>query len=129
MQSDQSQQCHVMKGNGTSVIQIIPSSAKESYNTHVVTSPNGRTMDPPSERQRTPDSGMKKDREYEIVRNTNERDTARMLAALDPSSCSADKVAAARELRHLVRNADESYWSAHCPQVRKFRQMSSQWLV
>jgi hypothetical protein len=26
-------------------------------------------------------------------------------------------VLAARELRHLVRTADDSYWTTHCPQV------------
>ena len=117
MLPEERQQYHIMTGNGTSVIQLSPSSAEESDNKHRVTSPNGQAIDPQRERQRTPDSGATKDRECGIVHNTNKKDTARMLAALDPSSCSADKLAAARELRHLVRNADESYWAEHCPQV------------
>ena len=117
MLPEERQQYQIMTGNGTSVIQLSPSSAKESDNKHRVTSPNGEAIDPQRERQRTLDSDTEKDRECGIVRNTNAKDTARMLAALDPSSCSADKQAAARELRHLVRNADESYWAEHCTQV------------
>lgn len=101
-----------------------PTESKTHGHNRGVVTPNSRHMnDSQIERLRTPDSGAKKEKEKEgerdITRNTNERDTARMLAALNTLSCSADKLAAARELRHLVRNADDSYWAAHCPQVRR----------
>lgn len=54
-------------------------------------------------------------------RGSCEKDTARMLLGLSSSSSSADKVLAARELRHLVRTADDSYWTTNCPQVRDSR--------
>ena len=50
-------------------------------------------------------------------RMTSEKDTARMLRGLGSASSSAEKAMAARELRHLVRTADEIYWTEHCPQV------------
>lgn len=50
-------------------------------------------------------------------RMTSERDTARMLRGLGSASSSAEKALAARELRHLVRTADDVYWTEHCPQV------------
>jgi hypothetical protein len=44
-------------------------------------------------------------------------DTAWLLSALSPSSSRADKAAAAREIRQLVRTADETYWRENCAQV------------
>ena len=71
----------------------------------------GYGCDSPSEYQSPP---AKQD-----DRGTCERDTARMLQGLSSSSSSTDKVLAARELRHLVRTADDSYWTTHSPQVRE----------
>ena len=45
-------------------------------------------------------------------------DTERILTGLGLKSSSADKTVAARELRHLVRTADDTYWAEYCPQVR-----------
>lgn len=46
-------------------------------------------------------------------------DTERILTGLGLKSSSADKTVAARELRHLVRTADDTYWAEYCPQVRR----------
>ena len=43
--------------------------------------------------------------------------TERILTGLGLKSSSADKTIAARELRHLVRTADDTYWTEYCPQV------------
>lgn len=53
-------------------------------------------------------------------RMTSERDIARMLRGLGSASSSVEKAVAARELRHLVRTADDLYWAEHCPQVCPF---------
>ena len=79
-------------------------------------------MTPPTDNTRTAQENIlaknkDKEREKEKERGTSESDTARMLSALNPSSSSADKISAARELRHLVRTADDTYWTTHCPQV------------